>query len=99
MTTQALIRNADVLFLSTFEDTAALPIQPTSVLLRVVYHAQGVLKTDEISMALQDGSWRGVWTNDTADTGTVEWAILADGGNHAADQGYFTLTANRANPQ
>lgn len=59
----------------------------------------GVLTSEEVPLTLgTDGvTWTGTWDSSQCVGGDVEWAIWSTGDVQAAQQGKFTIKANRAN--
>lgn len=94
-----VIRNSDVFFTTTFNNSNGDPITPAGATLRVSFKRSKTPNIATVTMnAQEDGTWQGVWTAADCDCGDVSWAVLATGAGNVSDQGTFTVIANSANP-
>jgi hypothetical protein len=76
-----------------------LPTQPTAVNVTLEFcNLQGFKNTVVIPMTLgTDGAtWSCLWDSSAARAGEVTWVVYASGAVQAAQQGQFTIQANRA---
>lgn len=97
-----IIRGNVVEFTTTFLDVAGAPTNPAAVALRLYFRvASGYspLPPAPIPMVRSGDLWSYDWDTITAAAypGIVWWSIIASD-PHGADEGFFTLTANPANP-
>lgn len=78
-------------------------VQPTSATCAFCYRtAEDHHQTAVVSLTLgvdDDGNpvWTGSWDTSVAGPGHVEWAVQSVGSCQVADEGCFTIVANKAN--
>lgn len=97
--TETIVRGNVVVFSISFSDVEGLEMSPVSVDLSVNFvNGSGQRVSDAVTMTEDtDGEWSASWDSSEADAGRVYWSIRAYD-PPAADQGFFLLAANRANP-
>lgn len=88
-----------IAFETSFLDVEGIPISPATVTVTVDFvDGSGSRFSETLTMNEDtDGEWSAVWDSSEAGGGRVYWAVRAYE-PPAADQGYFQLAANRANP-
>lgn len=99
MTLEYIIRGNEVEFAATFLDSAGLVVEPASVELTISYfNSAGTRATTTLTMGENtDGSFEALWLSSVAKKGRVFWSLRSIG-PPSADQGFFELSANLANP-
>lgn len=97
MTNKHFIRGNDLTFKVAFLDIDGVVTSPSSATLRVHYKVNGASVFAELPMiADADSLFSAVWDSSPADPGCIEWHARSSDG--CADEGSFTLLANKANP-
>lgn len=97
MIVEQIIRGNEVLFSTTFTDADGDAVIPSSVILDLNYLVDTTRTYRTLIMTVSDGTWSARWDSEEASKGRVYWSIRADN-PPAADEGYFELKANPANP-
>lgn len=99
MLVSTIVRGNLVAFETSFLDAEGIPISPGSVTVTVDFvDGSGSRVSETITMSEDtDGEWSAVWDSSEAAAGRVYWAVRAYE-PPAADESFFKLAANRANP-
>lgn len=92
------IRGTVITFTATFADAAGVEVTPSSATMHLNYMNEGVRVDEDLDMEMNtDGQWVTSWDSFMADAGRVYWHTRSDNPRSAQD-GYFELVANLANP-
>lgn len=99
MLVSTIVRGNLIAFETSFLDAEGVPISPASVTVTVSFlDGSGERISEPLTMSEDtDGEWSAAWDSSEAAEGRVYWSVRAYE-PPAADQGYFHLAANRANP-
>lgn len=99
MLVSTIVRGNLIAFETSFLDAEGVPISPASVTVKVDFIDGSGSRTDATLTMSEDtdGEWSAAWDSSEAAEGRVYWSVRAYD-PPAADQGFFQLAANRANP-
>lgn len=99
MIVEQIVRGNEVDFTTTFTDENDAGVEPATVELSISYlDEDGDRATLTVGMdGASDGTFAYLWDSSDAKAGRVYWAIRTTD-PLSAEEGYFDLVANRANP-
>jgi hypothetical protein len=98
MSTTVIVRGNTVKWTTNFFDFAGAATNPPSASLVVAYQTATGDATTTIAMTGPSGfNWTATWESEAALSGDIDWYIKTPTTPKTAEQGNFSLKANRAN--